>query len=60
MRNLGSPHGNCLEASIRWTSVARVAFSLRANSGHLASSGLYLSVQPATNQRAQRRDRTNV
>src|SRR5262249_50646830 len=57
----GHPYSNCIGASIRWTPVARVTISLRASLyGLLASTRYRLTMNLATNQCAQRRDRTNV
>lgn len=41
--------------------IARVALSLRVSlNGLLASTGSYLTTNPATDQRAKRRDRTSI
>jgi hypothetical protein len=48
----GSPRGNCIEASIRWTWVARVATSLRVSPyGMPVSTSYRLTMNLATNLR---------
>ena len=56
----GRLHGTCIGASIHWNGRARGVEPARVTPGIPASTRPRLTVNLATNHRAQRRDRTNV
>jgi hypothetical protein len=53
-------HGNCIEASYRWIRSRAWREPARILNGRLGSTRFRLASYLATNQHAERRDRTNV
>ena len=53
-------HGNCIEASCRWTRSRAWREPARILNGRLAGTRFRLTVYLATNQHPKSRDRTNV